>query len=287
MEVDNFAAFDICFFFLWVGDRESQPVKKASSPDSEKENNTPKRVTLKKTANYGMTTIIDTKSRPISPSSPALKIDDPALLTSLRDIGLGGGGGGRSGADGAGWSARFSFNRALNELFIPRSIDWLIDLSIVFGKIKFDCAPFMRFFPQFSQWNWNWSCWKWSWWAIIRRPGRGAVWRVRGTAGATCASRSTTAPPRRTSTRRSVRCSLASRTAARMPQRRPPPPSWLSMVMMVILKNPTPMVCDYSIVCMCMWVCCEVLLCVRLNAEIRCVCLLFNYSSLQPWLRTR
>ncbi|XP_055337845.1 proteoglycan 4-like [Paramacrobiotus metropolitanus] len=59
--------------------------------EAEKENVTPPalnlRLGLKKTANYGMTTIIDTRSRPIEPVQSALKIDDPSLLTSLKDLG--------------------------------------------------------------------------------------------------------------------------------------------------------------------------------------------------------
>ncbi|OQV23626.1 hypothetical protein BV898_02369 [Hypsibius exemplaris] len=81
---------------------KADPVSPPMTRDAEKENTTPKRVTLKKTTGYGMTTIIDTKSRPIEAALPALKIDDPALLTSLRDIGLSNGGsGGRSSVDGS------------------------------------------------------------------------------------------------------------------------------------------------------------------------------------------
>ncbi|GAU88743.1 hypothetical protein RvY_01381 [Ramazzottius varieornatus] len=63
-------------------------VKEQDTKD-EKENTAPAfRVALKKSSGYGMTTIMDTKSRPITATlQPALKIDDPALLTTLKDLG--------------------------------------------------------------------------------------------------------------------------------------------------------------------------------------------------------
>ena len=62
---------------------------KEQDTKDEKENTAPAfRVALKKSSGYGMTTIIDTKSKPITAAmQPALKIDDPALLTTLKDLG--------------------------------------------------------------------------------------------------------------------------------------------------------------------------------------------------------
>lgn len=83
---------------------ENRPEKfaKMSEAEAEKENSPRRGVTLKKSTGYGMTTIIDTKFKPIDPAQPALKIDDPSLLTSLKDLGRARPGGLLSGTDGGG-----------------------------------------------------------------------------------------------------------------------------------------------------------------------------------------